>query len=87
MCRGAFYSMEFGQGRLVQPSNTEGVVDATAAGDTCVGYLSVAQATYLSANERNLDGADGSAIMRANEQSAKCVQRAGVMQSVPWGYE
>ena len=86
--RGAFYSTGYGKGRHVQPSNVEEVVDTTAAGDTFVGYFSVSLARHLRWTGGNLDGFDaGSAINRANEQSAKCVQRAGAMQSIPWGYE
>jgi sugar/nucleoside kinase (ribokinase family) len=84
---GAFHSTEFGQGRLVRPLNMEEVVDTTATGDTFVGHFSVTLATYLSANEGNLDGFDGSAIMRVNRKSTRCMQRAGEMQSMPWGYE
>lgn len=86
--RGAFFSTGFGQGQLVPPSKVEEVVDTTAAGDTFVGYFSVALAKHLFWTGGNLDSFDaGSAIHRANEQSAKCVQRAGAMHSIPWGYE
>lgn len=86
--RGAFYSVGMRQGRFVEPANVSEVVDTTAAGDTFVGYFSVALARHLFAHSGKLDGFDaGAAILKANQQAAKCVQRAGAMQSIPWGYE
>lgn len=86
--RGAYYSTGNGQGQLVEPTNVTKVVDTTAAGDTFVGYFSVALARHLFAHKSKSAGFDvGAAILKANQQAAKCVQRAGAMQSIPWGYE
>lgn len=86
--RGAFYSTGQDKGKYVEPVKVNKVVDTTAAGDTFVGYFSVALARHLSAHSSKLDGFDvGAAILKANQQAAKCVQRTGAMQSIPWGYE
>jgi ribokinase len=86
--RGSFYSVGMGSGRFVESARVTEVVDTTAAGDTFVGYFSVALARHLFAHGGDLEGFDaGAAILRANQQAAKCVQRAGATQSIPWGYE
>ena len=86
--RGAFYSAKFGQGRIVEPCPVRKVVDTTAAGDTFVGTFCVALARHLFAHEGSLEGFDAhSAVLRANSQSAQCVQKAGAMQSIPWSSE
>lgn len=86
--RGAFYSTGQKQGKFVASANVSKVVDTTAAGDTFVGCFSVALARYLHGHNGKLDGFDvAGAISRSNQQAAKCVQRAGAMQSIPWGYE
>lgn len=86
--RGSFYSVGMGPGRIVEPVSVGKVIDTTAAGDSFVGYFSVALARHLFEHHGTLEGFDaGAAILRANQQAAKCVQRAGAMQSIPWGYE
>jgi ribokinase len=86
--RGAFYSSGLKQGKSVESAKVSNVVDTTAAGDTFVGCFSVALARYLYAHKGKLEGFDvGAAILRSNQQAAKCVQRAGAMQSIPFGYE
>jgi ribokinase len=86
--RGSFFSMGKDSGQIVEPVRVSEVVDTTAAGDTFVGYFSVALARHLFAHGGNLQEFDaGKALLKANQQAAKCVQRAGAMQSIPWGYE
>lgn len=86
--RGAYYSTGHEQGNFVESVRVTKVVDTTAAGDTFVGYFSVALARHVFAHKGKLDGFDvAAAIFKANQQAAKCVQRAGATQSIPWGYE
>ncbi|KAL3447889.1 ribokinase [Aspergillus insuetus] len=66
------------------------VVDTTAAGDTFTGYVAVALARYIGSGGRgcslpafDLRGAGEGASVAA----AKCVQIAGSMGSIPFGYE
>lgn len=86
--RGVYYSAPRAQSRgLVPAARVARVVDTTAAGDTFVGYFATALARHL-ATEHKLDGFDvQSAVTRANEAAAKCVQRSGAMESIPFGYE
>lgn len=88
--RGAFFSdMHSGRRGLVPGVKVSKVVDTTAAGDTFVGYLAVSLARHMvskagkGGDEFDIKGA----IEKANAAAAKCVQRAGAMQSIPFGYE
>ena len=72
---------------LIPAAKVEKVVDTTAAGDTFVGYIATALARHLAHAQEpggfNVDDAAGV----ANNASAKCVQRSGAMESIPFGYE
>ncbi|KAL2395835.1 hypothetical protein ABEF93_000612 [Exophiala dermatitidis] len=78
---------------LVPAVKVPKVVDTTAAGDTFVGYLATALARHVSGGSLNDSGNDlasfdvQSAVERANQAAAKCVQRDGAMESIPFGYE
>ncbi|KAJ4511547.1 hypothetical protein HRR80_004908 [Exophiala dermatitidis] len=78
---------------LVPAVKVPKVVDTTAAGDTFVGYLATALARHVSGGSPNDSGNDlasfdvQSAVTRANQAAAKCVQRDGAMESIPFGYE
>lgn len=86
--RGLYYSVAETQSRgLIPAAKVAKVVDTTGAGDTFVGYFSTALARHVSQHGA-LRGFDiQSAALRANEASAKCVQRSGAMDSIPFGYE
>ncbi|KAL2424500.1 hypothetical protein ABEF95_005220 [Exophiala dermatitidis] len=75
---------------LVPAVKVPKVVDTTAAGDTFVGYLATALARHVqgTSNESDLASFDvQSAVTRANQAAAKCVQRDGAMESIPFGHE
>ncbi|KEF63441.1 ribokinase [Exophiala aquamarina CBS 119918] len=86
--RGVYFSASNGSVRGLFPAEkVEKVVDTTAAGDTFVGYLATALARHL-ATKAKVDTFDiQGAVKRANQASAKCVQRSGAMESIPFGYE
>lgn len=92
--RGVYYSTNISgrdgsvQNRGLVPANkVKKVVDTTAAGDTFVGYLATALARH-SATATQLESFDvAAAVRKANEAAAKCVQRSGAMESIPFGYE
>lgn len=72
---------------LIPAAKVDKVVDTTGAGDSFVGYLAVALARHLS-RTKNLDAFDiKQAASAANQAAAKCVQRSGAMESIPFGYE
>lgn len=93
---GVFYSVD---GPDKEPDNglisgikVEHVVETTAAGDTFVGHFAAAVARWT--GEISRDGAVEAmpfpirkAVAEANGAAAKCVQRKGAMQSIPWGHE
>ncbi|KAK5056602.1 hypothetical protein LTR84_012134 [Exophiala bonariae] len=86
--RGVYFSASEGSTRgLVPAEKVEKVVDTTAAGDTFVGYLATALARHLSTKNKVEDFDIQKAVKRANQASAKCVQRSGAMESIPFGYE
>jgi ribokinase len=86
--KGVYYSVDAGNQELVEGVKVDQVVDTTAAGDTFVGYFAAAFARWSNC-EASIDGPFDihKAIQTANEAAAKCVQRSGAMQSIPWGYE
>lgn len=69
----------------------EQVIDTTAAGDTFVGFYATALARWRAKNGWR----DGSqflpdqieAVRKANRAAAKCVEKRGAIDSIPWGYE
>lgn len=72
---------------LIPAARVEKVVDTTGAGDTFVGYFATALARHVAAH-RTVDGFDVSgAVTKANNAAARCVQRSGAMESIPFGYE
>jgi ribokinase len=94
--RGVFYSTDRSESGLVPGIKVQQVVDTTAAGDTFVGHFVTAFARWTggSSGEIRHDSAKKSppfsmeeAIQAANAAAAKCVQRRGATQSIPWGYE
>lgn len=87
--RGVYFSASQGSVRGLLPAEkVEKVVDTTAAGDTFVGYLATALARHLATSKQKVDTFDiRAAVKRANQASAKCVQRSGAMESIPFGYE
>ncbi|KIW21140.1 ribokinase [Exophiala spinifera] len=74
---------------LIPAAKVAKVVDTTGAGDTFVGYFSTAVARHVSGSDHGtLEGFDvHGAALRANDAAAKCVQRSGAMESIPFGYE
>ncbi|KIW29185.1 ribokinase [Cladophialophora immunda] len=88
--QGVYYSFETGDlldRALIPAVKVERVVDTTGAGDTFVGYFATAVARHL-ARVKGLDNLNiREAVSRANEAAAKCVQRSGAMESIPFGYE
>ena len=94
--RGVFYSQEGSESGLVDGIKVQQVVDTTAAGDTFVGHFVTALARWkgLHSSVGPHDSTKNvppfridEAINAANAAAAKCVQRRGAMQSIPWGYE
>lgn len=86
--RGVYYSANKGKRRdLVPAIHVDEVVDTTAAGDTFIGYFSAALARSQSQSQ-GLDQFDiKEAVATANAAAAKCVQKSGAMESIPFGYE
>ncbi|OQU96902.1 hypothetical protein CLAIMM_02917 [Cladophialophora immunda] len=88
--QGVYYSFETAallDRALIPAVKVERVVDTTGAGDTFVGYFATAVARHL-ARVKGLDNLNiREAVSRANEAAAKCVQRSGAMESIPFGYE
>ncbi len=88
--RGAFYSSRasrsFCRG-VIPASKVDSVLDTTAAGDTFVGYLSTALARHIHATESLSDFDIRNVVIRANQAAAKCVQRRGAIETIPFGYE
>ena len=90
--RGVFYSREGSGSGLVAGIKVQQVVDTTAAGDTFVGHFVTAFARWMRAVPHDTTNISPpfpieEAINAANAAAAKCVQRRGAMQSIPWGYE
>lgn len=86
--RGVYFSASQGSVRGLLPAEkVEKVVDTTGAGDTFVGYLATALARHLATKQEVGTFDIRAAVKRANQASAKCVQRSGAMESIPFGYE
>lgn len=82
--KGVFWSQTGGRHALVPAQKVEKVVDTTAAGDTFVGYFT-ADFARVKARGQQFDVLK--ACQTACIASAKCVAKAGAMQSIPFGYE
>lgn len=86
--RGVYFSASGGSiTGLLPAEKVDKVVDTTGAGDTFVGYLATALARHLSTKNKVESFDIQTAVKRANKASAKCVQRSGAMESIPFGYE
>jgi len=86
--RGVYYSNSGSDVRgMVAAIKVDRVVDTTGAGDTFVGYFATSLARHLATGRTLADFDTASAVGRANVAAAKCVQKAGAMQSIPFGYE
>ena len=71
----------------IPAANVKKVVDTTGAGDSFVGYFATALARHL-ARTKSLESFNvHEAASAGNQAAAKCVQRAGAMESIPFGYE
>ncbi|KAJ5719948.1 hypothetical protein N7493_006826 [Penicillium malachiteum] len=87
--KGVYFSTRSGRAGSVEGVKVAKVVDTTAAGDTFVGYFSTALARFiatgaaLEAFDREIEDA----VKKANAAAAKCVQRRGAMQSIPFAYD
>ena len=88
---GVFYSQKGSASGHVDAVQLEKLVDTTGAGDTFVGYLAVAFAESITTGRSNSSPTEAfdlpSAIAKANAAAAKCVQKAGAIDSIPWRRE
>lgn len=87
--KGVYFSTRSGRCGAVQAVKVPKVLDTTAAGDTFVGYFSTALARFL-AKGKSLEDFDEeveSAVESANAAAARCVQRRGAAQSIPFAYD
>ncbi|KAJ5085255.1 hypothetical protein N7532_010026 [Penicillium argentinense] len=87
--KGVYFSTRTGRRGVVRGVKVVKVVDTTAAGDTFVGYFSTALARFLAQNTSLVafDDEIEAAVSKANAAAAKCVQRRGAMQSIPFAYD
>jgi len=85
--KGVFYSQSNGSRGMIPAQQVEKVVDTTAAGDTFVGYFTAALARSIARGTKIENFEVEAACKKANAASARCVARAGAMQSIPFGYE
>lgn len=87
--KGVYFSTRTGRSGAVQAVKVQKVLDTTAAGDTFVGYFSTALARFL-VQGKPLEAFDDeieSAVQAANAAAARCVQRRGAAQSIPFAYD
>ncbi|KAJ5290935.1 Ribokinase [Penicillium angulare] len=86
---GVYFSTKSGRQGVVNGVRVPKVVDTTAAGDTFVGYFSTALARFLATGAvlEAFDSEIQGAVEKANAAAAKCVQRRGAMQSIPFSYD
>lgn len=85
--KGVFYSQSNGSWGKIPAQQVEKVVDTTAAGDTFVGFFTAALARSIARGTKIENFDVEAACKKANAASARCVARAGAMQSIPFGYE
>ncbi|KAJ5232871.1 hypothetical protein N7468_005827 [Penicillium chermesinum] len=87
--KGVYFSTRSGRSGTVQGVKVAKVIDTTAAGDTFVGYFSAELARVLATGSEleRFDEYIQDAVTKANSAAAKCVQRHGAMESVPFAYE
>ena len=85
--KGVFFASANGIQDLVAGLKVKKVVDTTAAGDTFVGYFAAAIARHSSGSGKSEVFDVAAAVARANTAAAACVQRAGAMESIPFGHE
>ena len=90
--KGVFYSQKGSRIGHVDAVKLQKLVDTTGAGDTFVGYLAVAFAESLATGGAKFNQAGTafdlpSAVVKANAAAARCVQKAGAIDSIPWGWE
>lgn len=84
---GVFFSTP-GDCFMQQAYQVSNVVDTTCAGDTFTGYLAYELARHMQDKKRLVDiDAMNHICFRAGLAAATCIQRAGAMQSIPWGWE
>ena len=73
---------------MLPAATVDKVIDTTAAGDAFVGYFATALARHVAQKPDLGTSFDiTKAASQANEAAAKCVQRSGAMESIPFGYE
>ncbi|KAJ5875965.1 Ribokinase [Penicillium soppii] len=86
--KGVYFSTRSGVTGTVSGVKVPKVVDTTAAGDTFVGYFATAVARFL-ATGKSLESFDSiqGAVEKANAAAARCVQKQGAMQSIPFAYD
>ncbi|KAL9617631.1 MAG: hypothetical protein Q9160_007597 [Pyrenula sp. 1 TL-2023] len=67
------------------------VLDTTAAGDTFVGYYAIALARWRAGSDSQTSSRflpeQVEAVQRANRAAARCVEKRGAIDSIPWGFE
>ena len=90
--KGVFYSRRGSRSGHINAVKLQKLVDTTGAGDTFVGYLAVAFAESLATGGGKFNQAGNafdlpSAVAKANAAAARCVQKAGAIDSIPWSWE
>ena len=83
--KGSYYSTQSQSRGLIPGVKVDNVVDTTAAGDTFVGYIATSLARSMAKEKTTWDVTR--AVIAANKAAARCVQKSGAMQSIPYGYE
>ena len=85
--KGIFCSTHSGSFHL-DAARVAKVADTTAAGDTFVGYYAAELARQTENSKRLATGKTLTEACRlATLSAAKCVERQGAIESIPWGYE